>query len=454
MNNFTFEEILKMKNINYLIVAFFIVTIVSNAQTSENPWAVSIGANIIGIQDDAVDSKTGFGVPHLSLSRYIAGGFSIGAQFAKNSFDVNSISSDYLSVDGIVKFNITEGKYVPYLFAGYGISKFGTDSSKGGNFPSTEAARTTLGGVGLNYYFTDSWSINASTSYRSASEKGAYNHLQHVIGVSYNFGAHDSDKDGVSDKKDVCPDIPGLKEFEGCPDTDGDGIPDNKDACPEEAGSAEMNGCPDQDGDGIADNEDACPDKAGSAEMNGCPDSDGDGVADNVDKCPEQVGDSTNNGCPWDDSDGDGVADKDDACPEEAGEAANNGCPAVPQKLIDFLQGDNSKILFRADSYTVPNNATSKLNDLKVVLEEYPDVSIIIEGHASKDGSSEYNQKLSDKRANSVKNALITAGIDASRLETKAYGETKPVDKNDTKSGRAANRRVVFDRRVVFKIGE
>ena len=215
----------------------------------------------------------------------------LGAQFAKNSFDVNSISSDYLSVDGIVKFNITEGKYVPYLFAGYGISKFGTDSSKGGNFPSTEAARTTLGGVGLNYYFTDSWAINASTSYRSASEKGAYNHLQHVIGVSYNFGAQDSDKDGVSDKKDVCPEIPGLKEFEGCPDTDGDGIPDNKDACPEEAGSAEMNGCPDQDGDGIADNEDACPDKAGSAEMNGCPDSDGDGVADNLDKCPEQVGD-------------------------------------------------------------------------------------------------------------------------------------------------------------------
>jgi len=443
-----------MKNINYLIVAFFIVTIVSNAQTSENPWAVSIGANIVGIQDDAVDSKTGFGVPHLSLSRYIAGGFSIGAQFAKNSFDVNSISSDYLSVDGIVKFNITEGKYVPYLFAGYGISKFGTDSSKGGNFPSTEAARTTLGGVGLNYYFTDNWAINASTSYRSASEKGAYNHLQHVIGVSYNFGVQDSDKDGVSDKKDVCPEIPGLKEFEGCPDTDGDGIPDNKDACPEEAGSAEVNGCPDQDGDGIADNEDACPDKVGSAEMNGCPDSDGDGVADNIDKCPEQVGDATNNGCPWDDGDGDGVADKDDACPEEAGGAANNGCPAVPQKLIDFLQGDNSKILFRADSYSVPNNAISKLNDLKAVLEEYPDASIIIEGHASKDGSSEYNQKLSDKRANSVKDALITAGIDASRLETKAYGETKPVDKNDTKSGRAANRRVVFDRRVVFKIGE
>ena len=93
------------------------------------------------------------------------------------------------------------------------------------------------------------------------------------------------------------------------------------------------------------------------------------------------------------------------------------------------------------------------MNDLKAVLEEYPDASITIEGHASEDGSSEYNQKLSDKRATNL-NALITAGIDASRLETKAYGETKPVDKNDTKSGRAANRRVVFDRRVVIKIGE
>ena len=50
------------------------------------------------------------------------------------------------------------------------------------------------------------------------------------------LGAGDADKDGVSDKKDKCPDVFGLKEFEGCPDTDADGIPDNLDGCPEEAG--------------------------------------------------------------------------------------------------------------------------------------------------------------------------------------------------------------------------
>ena len=55
-------------------------------------------------------------------------------------------------------------------------------------------------------------------------------------GLSYNFGSGDSDKDGISDKKDKCPQVAGLKEFDGCPDTDEDGIPDNEDGCPEEAG--------------------------------------------------------------------------------------------------------------------------------------------------------------------------------------------------------------------------
>ena len=73
--------------------------------------------------------------------------------------------------------------------------------------------------------------------YRSSSEKGVITTCN-TVGFSYVFGAGDTDKDGVSDKKDVCPEVPGLKEFEGCPDTDGDGIPDNKDSCPEEAGSA------------------------------------------------------------------------------------------------------------------------------------------------------------------------------------------------------------------------
>ena len=250
--------------------------------------------------------------------------------------------------------------YSRTFFAGYGFSNFSEgDIDSEGTFPSREVSRTVLGGAGIGIRLNDNLMANISTSYRSASENYAYNHLQHVIGVSYNFGAGDADKDGVSDKKDVCPDIPGLKEFQGCPDTDGDGIPDNKDACPEEAGSAELNGCPDSDGDGIADGDDACPNAAGSAEMKGCPDSDGDGVADNDDQCPNEAGEAANNGCPWADRDNDGVADKDDQCPDEAGDAANNGCPAVPQALVDLIESDTAKIFFKVNSTQINDQGES-----------------------------------------------------------------------------------------------
>jgi outer membrane protein OmpA-like peptidoglycan-associated protein len=282
---------------------------------------------------------------------------------------------------------------------------------------------------------------------RSASEKGSSNQLQHVIGLTYVFGTGDSDGDGVNDKKDICPDVPGLKEFNGCPDTDGDGIPDNEDACPEEAGTAEMNGCPDTDGDGIADGDDACPETAGSAEMGGCPDSDGDSVADKDDKCPNVAGEAANNGCPWPDSDGDGVLDKDDLCPNVAGVAANGGCKDEPTKLIEFITKSlenssfsESKIYFGTSSIKLGKSADKLILKLKGLLDEYPDVNIIVQGHASDDGSEAFNMKISQKRADTVAAALIAAGIDASRVSTEAYGESKPM------SDRKSSRRVEFDR--------
>jgi hypothetical protein len=106
--------------------------LITNAQTSDSPWAVSIGANLVSVQDDSVDASTGFGVPSLSLSRYIAGGFSIGAQYNLNSLELDKIDADYNSVDAILKYNISEGDIFPYLFAGYGLSNFQTDSDSEG----------------------------------------------------------------------------------------------------------------------------------------------------------------------------------------------------------------------------------------------------------------------------------------------------------------------------------
>ena len=124
--------------------------------------------------------------------------------------------------------------------------------------------------------------------------------------------------------------------------------------------------------------------------MNGCPDSDGDGVADNEDNCPDTPGDKENNGCPWADADGDGVPDKDDSCPDVAGDAANNGCPEVPKSLVEFLESDQSKILFTASSSNINNGGKASLDKLKEMLDMYSNAAITIAGHASSDGTVSY----------------------------------------------------------------
>ncbi len=146
-------------------------------------------------------------------------------------------------------------------------------------------------------------------------------------GIKELQGCPDKDGDGITDLDDMCPDSAGTAEFKGCPDTDGDKIMDRLDACPFEAGAFEYNGCPDKDADGIPDKDDACPDAFGLKEFKGCPDKDADGIVDKDDACPEQSGPIDNKGCPWPDTDNDGILDKEDACPTVPGVPELKGCP-------------------------------------------------------------------------------------------------------------------------------
>src|SRR5690606_13298311 len=228
----------------------------------------------------------------------------------------------YYGIDGTIKYsfgNLLNSKVVePYLGVGGGYT-----------WVDDIGAGTLNGTAGLTFWFSENIGLTAQTSYKHAFEDYLAKHFQHTVGLAIKFGGKDTDGDGIYDKDDACPDVPGLEAFNGCPDTDGDGIEDSKDDCPNEAGLAEFNGCPDTDGDGVADKDDKCPTVAGLKALAGCPDADGDGVADGDDKCPNQAGPAANNGCPWPDTDGDGVLDKDDKCPNEVGTVANNGCPEV-----------------------------------------------------------------------------------------------------------------------------
>ncbi|MEO1448392.1 MAG: PorP/SprF family type IX secretion system membrane protein [Bacteroidota bacterium] len=152
---------------------------------------------------------------------------------------------------------------------------------------------------------------------------------------------NDQDGDGIKDKNDKCPDVPGIRRYGGCPDSDGDGITDLEDLCPTQPGPKERNGCPalDRDGDGVLDKADECPDSPGLIAFKGCPDTDNDGLPDRVDRCPEEPGPRVHSGCPTSDidADGDGIPDKIDMCPTLAGVPEQQGCPDSDQDgIADF----------------------------------------------------------------------------------------------------------------------
>ncbi|WP_106478268.1 OmpA family protein [Phytohalomonas tamaricis] len=194
----------------------------------------------------------------------------------------------------------------------------------------------------------------------------------------------------------------------------------------------------DSDNDGVPDDRDQCPGTpAGVAvDASGCPlDTDGDGVADYLDQCPGTPAgvEVDSKGCPLD-SDADGVPDFKDQCPNTpAGTKVNAlGCPA---NLV--LRDVN----FKFDSAELTGNAEQILNGVADKLAANENVRVRLEGHTDSVGSEQYNQQLSQRRADAVKNYLASHGVDASRIETKGFGESRPVASNDTAEGRAQNRR-------------
>jgi outer membrane protein OmpA-like peptidoglycan-associated protein len=99
-------------------------------------------------------------------------------------------------------------------------------------------------------------------------------------------------------------------------------------------------------------------------------------------------------------------------------------------------------VLFDFDSSYLKMAAQDKLQMMGDVLQRYPETNIIVIGHTDSFGSDAYNQRLSERRAYAVKNYLNTHGVAAGRMTAMGYGETSPVESNDSAAGRAQNRRV------------
>ncbi|SDJ58747.1 OmpA family protein [Microbulbifer yueqingensis] len=138
------------------------------------------------------------------------------------------------------------------------------------------------------------------------------------------------------------------------------------------------------------------------------------------------------------DSDGDGVFDRDDRCPDTlpGAQVDSEGCVIADQTIT--LEA----VRFELNSDRLTPGARDELLTTVRALRSQPGTAVEIAGHTDSLGNDNYNLRLSQKRANSVRAFLISNGIDAGRITANGYGEQQPVASNDTEAGRALNRRV------------
>ncbi|MBX7181029.1 MAG: OmpA family protein [Bacteroidia bacterium] len=265
----------------------------------------------------------------------------------------------------------------------------------------------------------------------------------------------DSDKDGLIDREDSCVNDAGPLENKGCPwpDTDKDGVDDNTDQCKDIPGPAANNGCPygDSDKDGINDDKDKCPYTPGPIDNGGCPfgDKDGDGTKDNLDNCPDNPGPMANSGCPYGDEDGDGVKDDVDQCPKTPGVPENQGCPKIEEKNQAILDLAFKNLEFKSGTAIISTESFFSLYKLADLMKKEEKYKLLISGHTDNVGNDATNMELSRKRAEAVKTFLIGQGVQADRLKAEWFGKTKPIADNATPEGRDRNRRV--EMKVVFE---
>ncbi|MEO9005128.1 MAG: OmpA family protein [Ginsengibacter sp.] len=370
----------------------------------------------------------GAAITYLSgLSEHMDFSGTLGASlldYPNNNFPDGGNDHLLLETTGSVNLKLLSDRYaiVPFIDLGVGAS----------NYKKYFGAFVPIG-IGLQINIADEAFILLNSQYRVPVTENTSYHFYHSLGIAANI---DKEKKVVPQKTVPMPVI--------INDRDHDGIVDSLDACPDEPGLAALQGCPDKDGDGIADKDDKCPDVAGLAKYQGCPvpDTDKDGINDGEDKCPTIPGVARYQGCPVPDTDKDGVNDEDDKCPNEAGPASNFGCPVIKEEVIQKINMAAKNIYFQTSSATLLPKSFQSLKGVVEILKSNPSYMIDVNGHTDNTGGAELNQKLSESRANSVKQYLTENGIDEKRINSSGYGDTKPIADNKTSAGRSSNRRV------------
>ncbi len=406
------------------VIMFAVIAqiICGNAFAKENNYEVqALGS--VEFTDNKTALEDSFKTFGLRANKRFSNEWLAGVEYSKTNdveFENLNLKTDInrFFINAFYEFD-NDQNYVPYLIGGLGYQDIDNELN------SFESGLVAQAGIGFKTDITQHLQFLLEGKFLRDFEN-ATNDFIVSAGLSIPFGyepksapkpvvkPEDSDKDGVVDSDDLCPNTPfGIKVGpDGCPpDSDKDGVYDYKDRCPATSAGVEVdeNGCClDSDNDGVADFKDKCPNtpKGVKVDENGCcVDSDNDGVPDFKDKCLDTP---------------------------EGFDVDQQGCPIVYNFMINF----------DFNSAKIKSKYLSKIEEFAEFMKKNRAYKAEIQGHTDNKGSNRYNKKLSLQRAKSVYDMLIKFGVEADRLTYVGYGEEKPIASNDTESGRAKNRRV------------
>lgn len=377
----------------------------------------------------------------------------------------------------------------PYFYAGFGALNYNVNTKPVSKSPNTVEGSGWSGvipfgagtevrlsdqvfldfSIGLNYSLTDNLNY-----YRIDTYKDGYINLGIGLTFSNESLNTDKDEDGLTKKEELK-----LGTDPNNPDTDGDGLKDSDEVIKYKTNPLKT----DTDGDGLSDYDEITKFKTDPLKV----DSDGDGLSDG-DEISKYRTDPLKT-----DSDGDGLSDGDEVIKyktdplkvDSDGDGLTDGDEVMKYKTdplkvdtdggtvddgVEIKRGTNpldpgddvppafvekeltfDVVHFGFDKSNLTKEAKKILDNNYEILSKYNEPKITLGGHTDSIGSDKYNMKLSEKRANAVKEYLVKKGLDEKLFTVQSFGETKPVSSNKTAKGRAENRRTEATAKVMEK---
>ena len=470
ISNFQFGTFFILKT--YVIISLLLFCTNSFSQYNENKWIISASFDAVdlyptGIKTDApyypqggifedlfnVSDHWNFGGPSVSISKLIYKGLYFGTELSINKIKKieGQDNFDYTFYGGQVflkKTFYSTKKARPFLKLGYGIS--GIDRGLfGDTIPFSQYFSKTLSpGFGVHFRITNNFGFEISSSFNKAIDFGGITHLRHKAAIYIGIGDRDRDGDGIINRKDKCPKIPGLPEFNGCPDTDSDGIPDLEDKCPNEPGEKLNNGCPEKDE--ALDKNNLMSDKNKELQLGVVSSTFSKNTTNTKEESGNQEVLAENNS----------MSNKNKELQlEVVSSALSKNTTNTKQEsnnqiskdisnisfLINKKLDENRIIYFPAGSIKILGKKNLvKLRGIIKLITNQKDLKVLLEGHSSDDGDSLSNLELSRDRAIIIKQTLIDLGTDPGRIKIKALGEEEPIFDNKSTNSDRFNRSVLI----------